>query len=94
MTTPSEKSRPETTIPNDETPVVCPYCGFELTDDEQYRLHSGLEHYSALTDDERDAFRETYSNEEAALNRFRIIALGGLVVLYFGFLVIYALLAA
>lgn len=86
-------SFPETVVPEDETPVVCPYCGFELVDDTQYHLHLGLEHYADLTDDERDVFRETYTEEEAALNRFRIVALGGLVVLYFGFLVIYALLA-
>lgn len=87
------RSLPETTVPTDETPVVCPYCGFELVDDEQYQLHLGLEHYAALTEDQQDAFRETYTDEETALNRFRIIALGWLVVLYFGFLVIYALLA-
>mgnify|MGYP000641997356 CR=1 FL=1 len=34
-----------------------------------------------------------YTEEETALNRFRIVALGALVVLYFGFLVVYAVLA-
>ncbi len=84
---------PETEVPDDEEPVVCPYCGFELPDQTQYRLHLGLEHYGSLTADERELFKQTYTDEEATLNRFRIIALGGLVALYFGFLVVYAVLA-
>ena len=88
-----ETARPETAVPADETPVVCPYCGFELRATKQYRLHLGLEHYEALSDEEREAFKDTYTEEESLLNRFRIIALGGLVVLYFGFLLVYAVLA-
>ena len=84
---------PETEVPEDAEPVVCPYCGFELTDETQYRLHSGLEHYGSLSDDEREQFKESYTDEESTLNRFRIIALGGLVALYFGFLIVYAVLA-
>lgn len=85
--------QPETAVPEGETPVVCPYCGFELADDTQRRLHMGLEHYAELPEEQREAFKQTYRREEDALNRFRIIALGGLVVLYFGFLVVYAVLA-
>lgn len=88
-----ESPHPETAVPSEESPVVCPYCGFELPDDKQYRLHLGLEHYTALTDDEREQFKTSYTQEEATLNRFRIIALGGLVALYFGFLLVYAVLA-
>ena len=84
---------PETSVPDDATPVACPYCGFELADDKQQQLHLGLEHYAELTDDEREVFKAAYTEEETALNRFRIIALGGLVALYFGFLVVYAVLA-
>jgi hypothetical protein len=85
--------RPETAVPDDDTPVVCPYCGFELVDDKQQQLHLGLEHYAELTDDQRETFKQAYTREESELNRFRIIALGGLVALYFGFLVVYAVLA-
>ena len=89
----TDRPLPETAVPADETPVVCPYCGFELTDDKQRRLHLGLEHYADLTDEERKSFKKTYTKEETELNRFRIVALGGLVALYFGFLVVYAVLA-
>ncbi len=88
-----DDSLPETTVPDDATPVVCPYCEFELPNETQYRLHLGLEHYGSLTEAEREQFKRTYTDEEATLNRFRIIALGGLVALYFGFLVVYAVLA-
>jgi hypothetical protein len=88
----TDHSLPETAVPVDETPVVCPYCEFELTDDKQYRLHLGLEHYRELTDAEREAFTETYTEEEESLNRFRIVALGAIVALYFGFLLVYAVL--
>jgi len=91
--TEADDSLPETYVPDDDEPVVCPYCGFELTDETQYRLHLGLDHYGSLTDAEREQFKQTYTDEEETLNRFRIIALGGLVALYFGFLVVYAVLA-
>ena len=84
---------PETEIPNGDDPTVCPYCSFPLPDDEQLVLHVGLRHYGECTEEEKEAFRNGYVEEEKALNRFRIIALGGLVLLYFGFLIIYALLA-
>lgn len=93
MTETVDEPLPETAVPEDAEPVVCPYCGFELTDDTQYRLHLGLEHYGSLSEDEREQFKQTYTDEEKTLNRFRIIALGGLVALYFGFLIVYAVLA-
>ena len=85
---------PATRLPADAEPWRCPYCGFQLPEEQQYRLHLGLEHYSRLDDADRERFTSAYSEEEAALDRFRIIALGGLVLLYFGFLLVYAVLAA
>jgi hypothetical protein len=87
-------NHPKTSVPQTDSPVECPYCGFALPTETQHRLHLGLEHYDRLTDAEREAFRDTYRTEEADLKRFRIIALGGVVLLYFGFLLMYALLAA
>lgn len=90
----TDGDRPETVVPDDATPLVCPYCGFELVEETQYRLHLGWEHYDRLPADDRERFADAYRAEEAALNRFRIVALGALVALYFGFLLVYALLAA
>lgn len=86
--------QPATHVPDGETPQVCPYCGFELPTNDQYRLHLGLNHYEQLADADQQAFRDAYQQEAESLTRFRIVALGGLVVLYFGFLLIYAVLAA
>ncbi|MGM0605457.1 MAG: C2H2-type zinc finger protein [Halobacteriota archaeon] len=88
----SEEWPPETTVPDREDPFVCPYCSFPLPDDEQLRLHVGLRHYHVSSAAEREAFRTAYATEQQRLNRFRIVALGGLVALYFGFLIIYAIL--
>ena len=85
--------QPETHVPDSETPRRCPHCGFELPAGDQYQLHLGLNHYARLDDADQQAFRDAYQQEEAALTRFRIIALGGLVLLYFGFLLVYAVLA-
>ncbi|ERH07907.1 MAG: hypothetical protein J07HN4v3_00271 [Halonotius sp. J07HN4] len=83
-----------TRVPDDAESQVCPYCGFALPAGDQYRLHLGLAHYGQLDETDQQAFREAYSDEAESLTRFRIIALGGLVGLYFGFLLIYAVLAA
>ncbi|MFB6233435.1 MAG: C2H2-type zinc finger protein [Haloarculaceae archaeon] len=85
---------PPTSIPAGDATEECPYCALDLPDKTQYRLHLGVEHYDQLSDAEREGFHEAYRAEADALDRFRIIALGGLVLLYFGFLLVYALLAA
>lgn len=90
----TESDHPPTSIPAEDATEECPYCELDLPDETQYRLHLGVEHYDQLSDTERDGFHEAYRAEADALNRFRIIALGGLVLLYFGFLLVYALLAA
>ncbi len=80
-------------VPADSEPIVCPYCSMPLSTQRQRSLHIGLDHYHESTDREQEAFREAYAKEEQELSRFRIVALGGLVALYFGFLLVYALLA-
>jgi len=91
---PATATQLPTRVPDDAEPQICPYCGFALPTVDQYRLHLGLAHYEQLNEADQQAFREAYQQEEESLTRFRIIALGGLVGLYFGFLLIYAVLAA
>ena len=80
----------QTAVPPGETPATCEYCGRPFPDEESLTLHRGLTHYGSLTDDEREAFVEAYRAEEPDLRRFRIVALGLLVLIYFGFLLLYA----
>lgn len=89
----SDEIDAEFAVPEGCEPVVCPYCSMPLSTERQRSLHIGLEHYHESTDHEQEAFRAAYAEEEKALSRFRIVALGGLVALYFGFLLVYALLA-
>jgi hypothetical protein len=79
-----------TEVPDDETAYACDRCGRPFPDAESLTLHHGLAHYGDLTEAEREAFAEAYESEEADLRRFRIVALGLLVLLYFGFLMTYA----
>jgi hypothetical protein len=80
----------QTAVPPGETPETCDYCGRPFPDDESLTLHRGLDHYESLTADEQEKFIEAYRAEEPDLRRFRIVALGLLVLIYFGFLLLYA----
>lgn len=68
----------------------CSYCGEPFPDERLRTLHRGLEHYEELDDAEREAYEEAYLEENEDLRSFRLRALAALVVLYFGFLMIYA----
>jgi hypothetical protein len=68
----------------------CSYCGRPFPDEQLLALHRGLEHYDDLDESERDAYEDAYLAENAALRSFRLRALAALVVLYFGFLMLYA----
>jgi len=69
----------------------CPYCGRPFAREKLLALHCGHAHAEKLTDEEQSAFEAAFEDERTALRRFRLKALGALVVLYFGFLLVYAL---
>lgn len=54
-------------------------------------LHLGEEHREELTDDELEAYRECRELESERLSKFKIKALGGLVVVYFLLLFVFIL---
>ena len=80
-----------TTVPDDVQPEICPYCERPLPDTEAVTLHKGLEHWDDLSDDERDAFRTTYDNEQSDLRRFQLQAMLALILIYFAFLFTYSI---
>ena len=84
---------PATAVPPDAPARVCERCGRPFARETYLVLHRGLDHYADLTDAEREAFESAYRDERADIRRFRIVALGGLVALYFGFLLAYATFA-
>ena len=73
---------------------VCDDCGRAFHTEDLRVLHRGVRHPEALSAAERDAYREVYADEEAAIRSFRIRALGILVVLYFGLLFLYVIYAS
>lgn len=75
----------------DDGPLACAYCGRRFARAEWLALHRGLDHSEAIGPAEREAFEEAYRAEEPDLRFFRLKALAALVVLYFGFLIVYAI---
>jgi hypothetical protein len=80
-------------VPPDATAHRCDRCGRPFTRDRFLALHRGLEHPEDLSTAERDAFEAAREAEESQLYRFRLLALAALVALYFGFLMLYAVVA-
>ncbi|WP_255682048.1 hypothetical protein [Natrinema sp. SYSU A 869] len=87
---PASPGGPEINLRDDEPPVRCPYCDRPFQRAELESLHRGLEHPDRLSDRERAAVERAAREERVELRRFRIYALGVLVVLYFGLLIIAA----
>ena len=88
---PDDPDAIETSVPEGADVHACDRCGRPFEREEFLALHRGLEHGDDLTEAERAAYEEARESEADRLWRFRIIALGGLVVLYFGLLYTYAL---
>lgn len=79
------------TEPAREGASVCSYCGRPFADERLLALHRGQTHRGELGDNERAAFEDAYADEQAEIREFRLKALGALVLLYFGFLIVYAI---
>jgi hypothetical protein len=71
--------------------VVCDRCGQPFTSEMLLALHRGQIHADDLTAAEREAFETAYDDEQEQIRRFRLKALGSLILIYFGFLMVYAL---
>lgn len=68
----------------------CPYCDRRFARTDYRDLHLGLDHAERLDADEREAYRAALETEREALRMFRLKALAALVLVYFGFLLVYA----
>lgn len=87
---PDDREPYETRVPADDSPVRCPYCERPLESETLLVLHKGLDHWTHLSDEEQEAFREAYADESDDIRTFRLKMLGLLVLLYFGFLFVYS----
>ncbi|WP_199268460.1 DNA-binding protein [Halomarina oriensis] len=80
----------ERAVPDDTTNTCrCEYCKTPFPTTDRLALHQGVEHEAQLTADERAAFEDAYDAEQEALGLFRLKALLALVLVYFGFLMVY-----
>jgi hypothetical protein len=71
-------------------PFDCPYCDRRFAREEYRDLHLGQEHEERLDATEREAYETAHDAEAEAIRLFRLKALAVLVLVYFGFLVVYA----
>lgn len=77
-------------VPPDAPVAECGYCGRPFESEGLLALHRGRAHESAITEAERTAYEEAYEAESGQLGRFRLKALAALVLVYFGLLMVYA----
>ncbi|WP_436927199.1 C2H2-type zinc finger protein [Halosimplex amylolyticum] len=77
-------------VPPDRTPVECEYCGRPLENEGLLALHRGQVHADVIGDEERAAYESTHEAETGQLRRFRLKALAVLILVYFGLLMVYA----
>lgn len=77
-------------VPPDDDAFHCQYCeGVEPTE-RLLTLHKGQTHPERLSDREQAAYEAAYQSEQEQIRLGRLVALGALVLLYFGVLVTYA----
>jgi hypothetical protein len=83
-----------TAVPRRDSPAgTCEYCGHPFPTTDRLVLHKGLEHPQELDAGEEDAFLSARADEDDELRTLRLKALGALVLLYFGFVMLYAIVA-
>jgi hypothetical protein len=73
-----------------EAPAVCAFCGRPFAREEYRALHYGVDHGDALDDERRAAYEAALDDEEDELRKFRLKAALALVLVYFGFLMLWA----
>ncbi|WP_225334626.1 C2H2-type zinc finger protein [Halomicrobium urmianum] len=79
-------------VPTDEPVYRCDRCGRPFAREDWLRLHRGIDHPDALDDEEVETYRDAFADEQAEIRRFRLKALGALILIYFGLLMVYAVL--
>lgn len=71
----------------------CPYCDRRFATEDRLALHGGIDHADRLDEAERAAYESAAEAEAATIRRFKLTVVLALVVIYFGFLFVYAIVA-
>lgn len=77
-----------------DAPYGCDHCGREFAREDWLALHRGLDHDDTLTPQEQAAYDAALEAEREELRLFQYKALAALIVLYFGFLLLFAFVRA
>lgn len=81
-------------IPQSHSPAyMCQYCEHPYPERERLVLHKGLEHPAKLDEEEKKAFQQAYEEEAERLQSFRLKGMIVIVLIYFTFLIMYAIFA-
>ena len=80
----------ELSVPADAPQYDCRYCDRVFARERHRDLHQGQTHPDRVDEPAAAAYRSAVESEWESLVRYRYVALGALVVLYFGFLVAFA----
>ncbi|OLZ41545.1 hypothetical protein A6E15_11375 [Natrinema saccharevitans] len=81
---------PEDVASDGDLPARCPYCGRPFQRVRYERLHRGRAHSERLSDRERAVLERARREEGNAMRRVRLYAVGAVVVIYFGLLIVAA----
>ncbi|MFC6834987.1 DUF7410 domain-containing protein [Halomarina ordinaria] len=81
---PSPRPPPPTLVPDDATPVVCPYCERPLADERLRALHVAERHGTACTDEERAAAADASDEEADDLFVYHLKVIAAIVLVTFG----------
>lgn len=86
----SDAVETRTVVDADAETFVCERCGRPFAREEYLALHYGVDHAEAMDEDQRAAYEAALDAEDGELRKFRLKALLALVVVYFGFLLLWA----
>lgn len=91
-TSPHRESTPEHVydVPPDAPAHECPYCEAVLPERELLELHVGIEHEHDATDDELEAFEDTFEWESNQVFIYHLKVISLVVTIYFVFLFTYS----
>ncbi|MFC5970315.1 C2H2-type zinc finger protein [Halomarina salina] len=86
----ADTAEPWETVVTDTETFDCEYCGRPFAREQFLALHYGVDHPESIDDEQRAAYAAALEEEDAELRKFRLKALLALVVVYFGFLLLWA----
>jgi hypothetical protein len=91
---PSDRVRPETRVPEGETPTAtCPYCERPFTERRLRDLHVGASH-DDITAEERESYEAARDDEGDDLFVYHLMIIGALVAVYAALVILYMIVLA